>query len=75
VRGQADKKVLAKHLLGSMAGESGGVISSEPKVIAMGFAPALISFRFVGTGKSGKRTSRLSRDERSLSTLINVPAV
>jgi hypothetical protein len=28
-----------------MAGERGGVISSEPKVIVMGFVPALISTR------------------------------
>jgi hypothetical protein len=40
-----NKKVMAKDLLGPMAGEGGGIISSEPKVIAMGFAPALISFR------------------------------
>ena len=45
MRGEADKKVLAKDLLGPMAGVGGGIISSEPKVIAMGFAPALISFR------------------------------
>jgi hypothetical protein len=45
VRDEADKKVLAKDLVGPMAGVGGGIISSEPKVIAMGFAPALISFR------------------------------
>jgi proteasome assembly chaperone (PAC2) family protein len=37
VRGQAEKKVLTKDLLCP--------ISSEPKVIAMGFAPSLISLR------------------------------
>ena len=46
VKGQAGKKVMAKDLLGPMmAGEGGGIISSELKVIAMGLAPALISFR------------------------------
>ena len=46
MRGEADKKVLAKDLLGPpMAGKGGGGIASEPKVIAMSFAPALISFR------------------------------
>jgi hypothetical protein len=44
VRSQADKKVMAKDLLGPMAGEGGEIISSEPKVIAIGFAPALIAF-------------------------------
>jgi hypothetical protein len=39
VRGQADKKVMVKDLLGPMAGESGVIILSEPTVIAMGFAP------------------------------------
>ena len=45
MRGQADEKVLAKDLLGPVAGEGGGIIASKPKVITMGFAPALISFR------------------------------
>jgi hypothetical protein len=45
VRGQADKKVTVKDLLGPIAVEGGGIISSEPKVIVMGFTPALISFR------------------------------
>jgi hypothetical protein len=31
--------------LGPMAGEGGGVIAGEPKAIAIGFEPALISFR------------------------------
>jgi hypothetical protein len=34
----------AKDLLGPMAGDGGGKISRNPKVIAMGFALALISF-------------------------------
>jgi proteasome assembly chaperone (PAC2) family protein len=45
VRGQAEKKVLTKDLLCPMTGEGSGIISSEPKVIAMGFAPSLISLR------------------------------
>jgi hypothetical protein len=46
VRGQADKKAMAKDLLGPMTGEGDGIISNEPnKVITMGFAPALVSFR------------------------------
>ena len=45
MRGEADKKVLAKDLLGPPGTKGGGVIASEPKVIAMSFAPALISFR------------------------------
>ena len=45
MRGQADKKVMVKDLLAPMAREGGRIISSEPKVIAMGFVPALISFR------------------------------
>ena len=41
MRGQAEKKVLTKDLLCPMTGEGSGIISSEPKVIAMGFAPLL----------------------------------
>jgi hypothetical protein len=36
---------MIKDLLGPVAGKRGGIILSEPTVIAMGFAPALISFR------------------------------
>jgi hypothetical protein len=36
---------LAKDLLGPLAEERGGAISSEPKMEAMGFAPAMIGFR------------------------------
>jgi hypothetical protein len=56
VRGEADKKVLAKDLLGPMAGKGGGIIASETKVIAIGFAPALISFREKAEVKEGARS-------------------
>jgi hypothetical protein len=46
---------MVKDLLDPMAGESGESITSEPKVIVMGFAPALISFRKDNEVQEGPR--------------------
>jgi hypothetical protein len=65
VRGQADKKVVAKHLLDPMAEEGNRMISNESKVIALDSVPALISFRKktelqkgLGAGEGGSVVGR-----------------
>jgi hypothetical protein len=56
---------MVEDLLGPMAGESGEIIWSEPEVIVMGFAPALISFRKdtkVQDGPGGEGGSGVGRN-------------
>jgi hypothetical protein len=65
VRGRADKKAMAKDMLVPMAKESGERVSSEPKVIAIGVALALISFRKeteVQEGPGGEGGSGVGRN-------------
>jgi hypothetical protein len=57
--------VMTKNLLGPMVGEGSGRISSEPKVIAIDFAPALISFRGI---------ARLERSEGEGGSVADNPS-
>jgi hypothetical protein len=51
--GKGEKKIAAKDLLGPLAGESRGIIPSEPGIGAVGFAPAMIGFGEESWGVDG----------------------